>query len=99
MHDHSSLYRKDRNYLSLVYHNYCLTSYTELGGLLNLEIMIWLNGLSISRLPRGTELICQILYGRRVGLESQQDWYFPPLSSFPEQSRRLAGASYWRTID
>jgi len=46
MRDHSFLYRKDRNYLSLVYHNYYLTSFIELGGLQSLEIMIWLSGVS-----------------------------------------------------
>jgi hypothetical protein len=46
MRDHSFLYRKVRNYLSLVYRNYYRTSSTKLGGLQSLETMIWLSGMS-----------------------------------------------------
>jgi hypothetical protein len=46
-----------------------------------------------------TKLIYQILYRSRVRLESWKDWYFPPLTSFPQQPRRFARATHWRTID
>jgi hypothetical protein len=53
----------------------------------------------VSFTPCMTKLICQILYCRRGRLESWQDRYFPPLASFPQQPRRLARATHWRTIN